>query len=71
MKYTRSRRRKSIGKRQEISIKRKNQCKKRRNFEAMRARFASASEKRHDESDAAIRDQQLIMKEHKVMMKDL
>ncbi|KAL7605584.1 hypothetical protein Lser_V15G18945 [Lactuca serriola] len=43
---------------------------KKKDLEAMLTRFVSASEKRHDESDAAIRDQQKMMKEHQTMMMD-
>ncbi|KAL7598776.1 hypothetical protein Lser_V15G25946 [Lactuca serriola] len=43
---------------------------KKTDLEAMLTRFVSAFEKRHDESDAAIRDQQKMMKEHQTMMMD-
>ncbi|XP_023771140.1 uncharacterized protein LOC111919779 [Lactuca sativa] len=43
---------------------------KKTDLEAMLTRFVSASEKRHDESDAAIRDQKKMMKEHQTMMMD-
>lgn len=43
---------------------------KKTDFEDMLARFAAASEKKHDEFDVVIREQQNMMKEHQVMMKD-
>lgn len=43
---------------------------KKTDLEAMLAGFASVSEKRHDDVEVAIRDQQKIMKEHQAMMMD-
>lgn len=39
-------------------------------LETMLARFMEASEKRHDETDAAIKDQSMMMKDQHAMMKD-
>ena len=36
-------------------------------FEDILTRFASASEKRHNETDAALREQQAMMKEHQAL----
>ena len=49
---------------EELVLKRKT------NLEAMLTCFAAASEKSHDEIDAAMRDQQAMMKDQLVLMRN-
>lgn len=61
MMSTRRKRRRNSDKRRGVFTKHVQE--KKMDFEEMLTRFASASEKRRNETDAAIREQQVMMKE--------
>ncbi|XP_023767897.1 uncharacterized protein LOC111916464 [Lactuca sativa] len=63
--------RKSISKKQGVFYQKEELVhEKKSDFEDMLTRFAVASEKRHNDTDAAIKEQQNLMKENQIMMKD-